>query len=211
MTIATEGDFVLRLTRRPGEFVAGGSELARVWPSQRVSKELPAQINDTFAVGPQRTAIQDVEYGVNQLVEVAVRALSPGVNDPFTAIMCVDQLGACLGLLAQRDIPSPYRFDDQGRLRVVAESVTFPAVADAAFHQIRQYGRSSVAVTIRLLETIARMAGKVTREEDREALLRHATLIERGSRDAFPEAADRHDVQERYQAVVRTLSERRAT
>ena len=139
------------------------------------------RVNYAFALGNQRTPVQDIEFAVNQLVEIAVRALSPGVNDPFTAMTCVDHLGSALCRLAQRDVPSPYRHDTQDRLRVITPVFTFPDVTDAAFNQIRQYGRSSTAVTIRLLETIAEIAGCVHRPEDRAALLRHAKMIARGA------------------------------
>ena len=117
----------------------------------------------------QRTAFQDVEFTVDQLVEVAVRALSPGINDPFTAIACIDRLGEGLCRLAGRSMPSPFRCDEEGRLRVVARPTTFESVANAAFHQIRQYGRTSAAVLIRLLETFEMVAEQTHREEDRAA------------------------------------------
>jgi uncharacterized membrane protein len=149
------------------------------------------RVNSAFALGNQRTSGQDIEFAVNQLVEIAIRALSPGVNDPFTAMTCVDHLGSALCRLAQRDMPSPYRHDTQDQLRVITPVFTFPDVTDAAFNQIRQYGRSSTAVTIRLLETIAEVAGSVHRPEDRAALLRHAKMIARGARDGLPEDEDR--------------------
>jgi len=90
---------------------------------------------------------------------------------------------------------------------VIAEPVTFATVTDAAFHQIRQYGRSSVAVTIRLLETIAVVAARTRREEDRTVLSRHATMIEHGSRKSISEEEDRKDIVERYHAVVKALEQ----
>jgi uncharacterized membrane protein len=85
--------------------------------------------------------------------------------------------------------------------------VTFPGVADAAFNQIRQYGRSSVAVTVRLLEAINAIAALVHRPEDRTALLLHANMVERGSRDVIAESRDRGDIEDRFQMVVRTLQQ----
>jgi uncharacterized membrane protein len=175
-----------------------------------MNEQLTKQISAAFICGAERTLAQDVEFAVDQLVEVAVRALSPGTNDPFTAIRCIDRLGAALCQLTERVIPSPYRYDDTDRLRVITPPVTFAGVADAAFDQIRQYGRTSAAVTIRLLERIAAIATHTYREEDRAVLLRHAVMIEQGSREGLPEEQDRQDVQERFQAVVRALEQRRA-
>jgi uncharacterized membrane protein len=134
-----------------------------------------------------------------------VRALSPGINDPFTAMTCTDRLGSALCRLAVRKIPSPYRYDASGTLRVIAPGVTFAQVTDAAFNQIRQYGRSSAAVTIHLLEVLTMVAHEVRTEADRGALLRHAAMIERGGREALPEEQDGIEVKERYQDFLTAL------
>jgi uncharacterized membrane protein len=96
-----------------------------------------------------------------------------------------------------------YRYDDQDKLRVIADPVTFADVTDAAFNQIRQYGQTSVAVTIRLLEAIAVIAPFTHTKADRAALLRHANTIKRGSEEGITEELDRNDVKERYLAAVK--------
>ena len=96
-------------------------------------------------------------------------------------------------------MPSPYRFDGQGRLRVVAAAFTFPEIVDAAFDQIRQSARSSATLAIRLLETIAVIAGAAHRPVDRAALRRHAEMIARGAREGLLEGEDRRAVEECYQ------------
>ena len=207
MTLATHEDVLIRLERRPGQYVVAGRPLVMVWPGERVSEEFAARVNSCFALGNQRTSAQDAEFAIHQLVEIAVRALSPGINDPFTAVACVDRLGSALFRLAQRDMPSPYRFDDQHRLRVVAATVAFPGIVDAAFHPIRQYARSSTAVTIRLLETIAVIGGAAHRPQDRAALRRHAGMIVRGARDGLPEDEDRREAEDRYSAAIQALRE----
>ncbi|MDR9501345.1 MAG: DUF2254 domain-containing protein [Desulfurivibrionaceae bacterium] len=206
MALAMQEDVIIRLERRPGHYVVAARPLALVWPEERVTDQLVQQINLAFALGNQRTPGQDIEFAVNQLVEIAIRALSTGVNDPFTAMTCVDHLGSALCRLAQRDMPSPYRHDSEDQLRLITPVFTFPDVTDAAFNQIRQYGRSSTAVTIRLLESIAELAGSVHRAEDRAALLRHARMISRGARDGLPEDEDRQEVEERFQSANKLLS-----
>lgn len=211
MALATQNDVVIRLERRPGHYVVAGRPLVLVWPASRVTDSLADEIISAFVLGSQRTVGQDFEFSVNQLVEIAVRALSPGVNDPFTAVTCVDRLGSVLCRLVVRDKPSPYRYDKQDRLRVIAFPTTFPAITDAAFNQIRQYGRSSAAVTIRLLETIAVVARVAPRPEDRAALIRHAEMIVRGASDGLPEAEDRRKVEERYQTAIQLGSDQEGT
>jgi uncharacterized membrane protein len=167
-----------------------------------VSDQLTARVRSAFTLGRQRTPRQDFESAVSQLVEIAVRALSPGINDPFTAIACVDRLGSVLSRVAQREMPSPYRHDGQDQLRVIVPAFTFPAILDVAFDQIRQYGRSSAAVTLRLLETIAVVAGFAQRPEDVAALQRQAGMVARGARGGLAEKEDRRVVEERYQALA---------
>jgi len=207
MALAMQEDVVIRLVRRPGHYVVATRPIALVWPGNRVTDQLMEGVSSAFALGKQRTSGQDIEFAVNQLVEIAIRALSPGVNDPFTAMTCVDHLGSALYRLAQRDMPSPYRHDSQDQLRVITPVFTFPDITDAAFNQIRQYGRSSTAVTIRLLETIAVVAGSAHRSEDRVALLRHAEMIARGAREGLPEDEDRREVEEHFQSANQLLSE----
>lgn len=206
LQIAVANDLLLQVVARPGRFVTEGGHLARVWPGPDRDEAVARRIDAAFARGTERTLTQDVEFAVDQLVEVAVRALSPGINDPFTALQCLDWLGVALCRLAGRVLPSPYRYDDTGKLRVIADPTTFPGVVDAAFHQIRQYSRTSVAVTIRLLETLARVAACVERAEDRAALQRHAILIEAGSREASHQEADQQDIAARYQEVLEALA-----
>lgn len=207
MELAMQEDVVIKLLRRPGHYVANGCPLALVWPADNITDELANKISSEFALGNERTSGQDIEFAVEQLVEIAVRALSPGINDPFTAVACVDHLGSVLCRLAQRDMPSSYRYDKQDQLRMITPVFTFTNITDAAFNQIRQYGRTSTAITIRLLETIAEVARFVRRPEDSACLLRQARMIARGARGGLPEYEDRQEVDDRFQYVNQLLSE----
>ena len=205
MALASREDLLLRLERRPGHYLVKGQTMVMVWPADRVTDTLVEQLNDAFVFGNQRTATQDVEFSLHQLVEIAVRALSPGINDPFTAIACLDRLGSALCRLARRDAPSPLRHDDEGRLRLVAPGSSFAGIVDAAFNQIRQSARSNPAVAIRMLDVIAQIAGHVQHTRDAACLRRHAGMIVSGSRDAVPEADDRRAVEARFTAAVQAL------
>lgn len=206
---ACQNELLAKVRARPGDFVAIDSPLAELWVKQELPEDdskrdqLVAQLNEMFIVGVRRTPRQDVECAVNELVEVAVRALSPGINDPFTAINCVDRLAASLGRLARREIPSAYRCDSDGQLRVIASPVKFANVLDAAFNQIRQHGHGSVAVTIRVLEALSTISQHVQRDEDREAIHRHAKMLLEVA-ETFSEASDRQEVQERYDELMQS-------
>lgn len=203
--LAKKHDLIVRLDFKPGDFVIAGCVLLKLWPPDRVDEKLPAAFNDAFILGRQRTGYQDPEFSAHQLVEVALRALSPGINDTFTAINCIDRLGASMCKLAERVIPPGYRYDDENHLRVVTDVDSFRGIVNAAFDQIRQNARNNAAVTIRMLEVIREIATHTHRQVHRAALLRQAQMIERGSRDGLPEQEDRDDVQARYHGVLYEL------
>jgi uncharacterized membrane protein len=158
-----------------------------------------------FILGPERTLEQDVEFAISQLVDIAVRALSPGINDPITANTCIDWLGVSLSQLADRKMPSSHRFDQVGRLRVICKPFEFGGMVDAAFNMIRQNSLSVAAVSIHLLETIATIAAQTTRKEDRAALLRHAAMVAHGCKERLTADDDREDLERRYEAVLEIL------
>jgi uncharacterized membrane protein len=207
LAFAQQHDAILCLERRPGHFAIVDRPLARVWPSDRATDALCNDVNSAFNFGAERTQTQDAEFPINQLVEIAVRALSPGINDPFTAITCIDRLTAGLCRLTSRQMPSPYRYDEAGKLRVIAVPPTFDGLVDAAFNQIRQYGATSVAVTIRLLEAITTVAGCVQTSQQRAALLRHAAMVHRDGSNATGDPSDRADIDQRYAAAQSALTQ----
>ena len=205
MQIASNYELLLRLEFRPGKFVVQGSNLLMVYPGKQVNQNLTRKFRDVFILGSERTEQQDVEFPIEQLVEIALRAISPGINDPFTAIRCIDRLSAGLSRLAMRDFPSAYRYDDKDKLRVIVQPVTFAGLTDVAFNQIRQYSNSDVAVTIRLLEAISTIAPYTRNHTDQAALRRHAEMIRRDSCNAVSEEWDIKDIEQRYQAVLKAL------
>ena len=194
--IARKRDLLVRLMCRPGDFISLESPLALIWPPDHIGDELIEAINEAIVIGIQRLGVQDVEYALNQLVEIAVRALSPGINDPFTAMQCVDQIGTSLAQLAERRIPRGYHYDDEERLRLIR---------DQGFDQIRQYGRGSAPVTIRQLEALAVIAAHTQNDSQREALSRQAELIKSGADETIPAEYDRQAVTTRYAAVMHAL------
>jgi len=104
MALASQKDLLLRLERRPGHYLVKGRAVVMVWPGDRVTGTLVEKFHAAFVLGDQRSAGQDIECSFQQLVEIAVRALHAGINDPFTAIACVDRLGSALCRLARRGL-----------------------------------------------------------------------------------------------------------
>lgn len=206
MNIMREHNLVLLLHYRPGHFLIKGLPWGRILSEGPIPQSLARCLNQQLICGAQRTQEQDIEFTVLQLVEVAVRALSPGVNDPFTCMQCIDHLSAILCQLAQRVFPSPYRYDEEGTLRIIAHPVTFGGILDAAFHQIRQHGQGDVAVIIRLLEGLKLIGECVEREEDRQAIRVHVDMLQRGGRESVKEMNDLENIEKRCRQVVAILS-----
>lgn len=176
LAAARDADVVVRVERPPGAFVAAGDALLLVWPADRASPEVIERLRSAVAVGGQRTPVQDVTFPIEQLVEVAALALSPGVNDLATATMCIDRLGEGLGQLAGRRVPSAYRADSDGRLRVIAPPVDLTAALGPALDPIRQSGRGQPGVMAHLLGALAGVAGRADRARA-AVVLSHAVLV----------------------------------
>ncbi len=132
---------LLRLQTRPGDYVIAGMALADLWAPPEFQDE--DSIRAAFMLGSQRTPYQDAEFALLQTVELAVRALSPGINDPFTAVMCIDRIAAAL--LANRSLPESFRLDGQGVLRVVGQPYEYGTLVESAFSQIRESGKTNLS------------------------------------------------------------------
>lgn len=207
--IAERHDLLVRLRKRPGQFIVARHPLAFVYPAKAVTDEIVTDIGDAFLLGSQRTLIQDAEFAVEQLVEVAVRSLSPGINDPFTAITCIDWLGAALSFLAGRQLERPFCRGRDGRICLIGEPYTYQGILDAAFHQLRENARSNEAVSIRLMEMVGLLAEGDLPRPFRDALARHARLIREDALSRIPNNRDRADLEDRYRNVEKTMREKR--
>ena len=205
MQAAGERDLLLRLAVRPGDFVIAGNPLLRAWPPARAPSDLDSRLQRAFLVGDQSTPEQDVEFAIDQIEQIALRAVGPGFNDTFTAIHCLDWLAAGLAHVAQEELPSPYRYDAQGALRVITPVSTFDGLTDAAFNQIRQIGRDKAAVLIRLIEVIADLAPRMRNAGQKDALRRHARVTYEEALGALTSAHDRGDVEDRYRKAMTAL------
>ncbi|MEX2570464.1 MAG: DUF2254 domain-containing protein [Gemmatimonadota bacterium] len=207
LEVARKRDLIVELHFRPGDFIQEGAALASVWPRSADEQEVHRQVRLAIVVGTHRTLQQDAEFGIHQLVEIAVRALSTGINDPFTAMSCIDRLASALAWLTGRSFPARYRHDDahDGKLRVIADTTSFAGFVDSAFNQIRQSAGHSAAVYIRLLEALATVASRAVTVEQRTAVRKHADLVRDAALRALDADQDKNDVEERHSIVSRAL------
>ena len=192
---ARQAGVLVTVMARPGDFVSVGQPLAHVAPSGALNERLAAELRDGFSIGDRRTPEQDLASSVQQLVEVAARALSPGVNEPFTAMLCIDHLGAALRSLAGRRLPPPLRKDDAGKVRIVAHPLSFPEIVELSLGMIRRYADGASDVHTMLLRTLRDLAPSLRREADRAALLVQVRQIGRDAL-AIRNAHDRERVLE---------------
>jgi uncharacterized membrane protein len=206
LRVAGEIGAVVRLLHRPGDFVVAGELLARIHPVAGVNEQVERTVAGAVTVGDERTFVQDVLFGVEQLVEIAVRTLASGYIDPSTALRCVDRLGAALAAVSGRRLPSPERRAAGGAVRVVVPPLTLADFVTAAFTPIRLQGAGNRAVAVRLLDTFARVAVLHERRDLHQALLDEATRIRRAAGHAFRDPADREAVYEAFERVVRAMA-----
>jgi len=162
IALAKQYHVTIRVLRRVGHFVPVGVPLMMVSKGTRLSAEGTARLLAAFDFGPTRTLQQDVEFGVLQIVDIALKAISPAVNDPTTAISCVDQLSRILIRFASRQPPEELLCDPPGIPRASVGWMHFGRLLEAAFEQIRMYSKSDVAVSLRLLRALGDIAASTS-------------------------------------------------
>jgi uncharacterized membrane protein len=173
VAIAKHYHVTIRVLRRVGHFVPAEIPLMMVSKGNRLSPEGAAELLAAFDFGPTRTLQQDVEFGVLQIVDVALKAISPAVNDPTTAINCIDQLSRILIRFASREPPEDLLYDPPGIVRASIGWIHFERLLDAAFEQIRMYSKTDVAVSLRLLRAYGDIAASTLDPEFRRILVEH--------------------------------------
>jgi uncharacterized membrane protein len=201
--IASRSDAVVQLVHRPGDFVTAGRPLAVVAPAAS-APGLDRALARAHVTGATRHMHQDVRFTIDQLVEIAIRALSPAVNDTFTAVTCIDWLGDGMCRLARIELPVGIVRDAGGRIRLIEVAYTFDGLLGSAFAKIRQAGRGMPAVTIRQLETLARIVPVCHTEPQRAAIRAEANKLLR-TVEAVPDSADRADIEAAFDSVHAAL------
>jgi uncharacterized membrane protein len=199
--IATASDGAIQILYRPGHFVVEGFPLAKVWPPE-AAPEVARALRGVHFTGPNRTLTQDLAFAIDQLVEIAIRALSPAVNDTFTALTCIDWLSDGLCKLAAQWNPRSVHRDRNGNIRVIVPAVQYSHFVERAFDKVRQAGRGMPAVMIRQLDALAKIMACTTSDEQRAPLLEQGEMILRSCEESVPEPGDRADVRRRYDALA---------
>jgi uncharacterized membrane protein len=195
---ASELDATVHVLHRQGQFVFRGEALASVWPKARLA-ELAPLIQKHVSLGRHRVLAQDSEFGIAQIVEIAIRALSPAVNDTFTGVACVDWAGDALLALAEGPPCDGCWYDKHGKLRLRLRPLPLERLVRMAFDQIRQASADNPAVLIRILDTIRRIAPRMKGEAEKRALRDEADAVREAASSRVLVELDKSDVEAAWQ------------
>jgi len=176
LATAARHDAVLRMSADIGSFVTAAGSLCEIAIAEPPTEDLVAELRAGFEIGAARTIEQDAAFGIRQIVDIALKALSPGINDTTTGVMCVEHLAAVLETLASRPIPDRFRAED-GKVRFIARGRSFDTLAGLCLNQIRQSASGNTAVMVALLRAIEAAGRQTSEQSRRRTLSRHATLI----------------------------------
>lgn len=206
LALARHHDAVISLDFDVGRFVRQGDRLATI--GGPLDSRIPAHaVRKAISIGPKRTLEADIEFGLNQLVQVAIRGLSPGRNDTFATMLCLDRLGAALSLLAERRFPPAVRRDDEGRPRLMTQPTTFADLVDRSFEQIHSFGGETTVVAARMLHTLRIVTAQTRRPEDRAALRRHITAVHEESRKHLSDRIGIEAVEQEFREAMAALED----
>ena len=216
--LAEENDLILKMQRRIGQFSIKDLPILHVFPDRKkfkLSPKLEIKLRDTYDIGTYRTVEGDPAFGLRQIVDIALKALSPSINDSTTAIICVDYLTAILSVLAKR--PScPSNIFKNGKLRLIVEQQRFEDFFDLAFNQIRQNAKGNVAVILRQLNSInilSKMNLELVCEDERaerhDLMIHQAALLYDLAMETVKAEDDLNTVTRYYARVQKSLAERK--
>src|SRR5487761_1186022 len=197
LDIAEGTDAVIRLVHRPGHFLVAGRPLASVWPASRAD-EVASALANAHITGPQRTLAQDPVFPIDQLAEIAIRALSAAVNDTFTALTCIDWLTDGLSNISGRYLAEGVYRDRRGVIRLIELDPNYARMVDRAFDKIRQASHGMPAVMIRIMDALACITEYTTAPEQRQIVRHQADMVMRSAEETIPDPDDLADIAARY-------------
>lgn len=187
VVLAQRRNIVLEIVPGVGKFSPRGAPLVRIVGDSGALDE--AEVLGQIEIGPERTMQQDPAFGFRQLVDIAERALSPGVNDPTTAVQVIDQLNDLLRDMLDRDFPTGIYVDASGTVRLVVPTLIWEDFLRLAVEEIRHYGANSIQVS-RRLRTMLEDLRSIARTAERSAIDRELKLLHEVAKEHFPEVED---------------------
>jgi len=204
LRLALENNTIVRMERGIGDFVVHDTTLASLALEVPPEHEIITALQEACSIDRYRAVEQDCAFGIRQIVDMALKALSPGINDTTTAVMCVDYLTAILARLASRGIPSSYRYEDR-ELRVIAIGPTFASLVAEAFDQIRGSADGNVAIMLRMLGAVQTIVGLTASPSRRRTLREQVQWIAELAERTIESPHDRARLESRVASVREVL------
>jgi uncharacterized membrane protein len=208
LELATEHGTVVRMECGVGDFVVEGGPLASLALDSPPDEGTAARLAGAYTISRFRTVEQDAAFGVRQIVDIALKALSPGINDTTTAVTCVDYLSAICARVAGRRTPDARRYRE-GRLRVVARGSTFESLLDEAFDQIRESAEGNAAVILRLLRALGVVARRTAEGRRLGHIAQHAGRVRSLAGRSIESEYDRARIDEAAAELDSLMGDRR--
>lgn len=203
LELAQQHDFIVQLLRSNGEFAIAGKPIARIAKAQ-CSDEIARQIAASFNIAPVRTIEQDPAFGIRQLVDISLRALSPGVNDTTTAVTCINYLGAILRVVGGRKLAKVIH-RHTGKIRLIVRTQSYEFLVDESFNQIRQISGGNVAVHLAMLDAMEAAALTGLSDTRKYALRKHLLHLAKVVDAHVPDGADQAILHGRIQKIGEML------
>ena len=208
-------NLLIQITFKAGHFLVKGEDGVRIYAQANGNTEGSSndniddaqnKIRAAFIIGDQRTATQDIEYPIRHLVEIAIRALSPGINDSFTAMNVLDHLSAALAVLCEKETPEEAFYDDNGTRRMQAKQSDDSDIVHSALDQIRFNGRAMPSVTRHFLKKLQILATLAKDDTMKSALKRQLTAILHDLKQTDTYIPEREDLQKQTKELIEELS-----
>lgn len=199
---AAASDVLILLYFRAGHYLVPGAPEIGVYPGERLDEDLKTRVQAAIITGVHRMPIQDTDFSIRHFDEIATRALSPGVNDPYTAVAVTDRLSASLCKLMGRALPRGVLRDDDNRVRVLCTPTSYRGLIGAAFNQLRQHGAGMPIIVLHILEAVERIGQHARFAEQREALMEEAEALMQSARRRIDSEMDLKSIEDRYAAIL---------
>ena len=192
----------IEINIKPGSYIITGECIGKVfWPEKKQEKPSKNFLDCYLMIGKSRTPIQDPEFAIHQLVEIALRALSPSINDPFTAILCINRLGSALRRTANRNFPQASLLDSNKTIRIKRKIVDYNGLVEAACNQIRQNSVSHASVIIAFIEMLTQVTIDLCHQDHKKSLIKQADAIVDMASNLSLHANDLEDIRTRQQKL----------
>jgi uncharacterized membrane protein len=199
IAVAKKHDLIIQLEARSGTYVTEGSTLLNIYSLDEVEESVCEQCVGAFALGHQRNQEHDIMFLIDEMVEVIARALSPGINDPFTAMTCLDWLQSTVKKISKTSPPSAYRYDSEDTLRLVAQPISFTEFCDLIFCRVQPYVCKDRNTAMHMMEMIHLIHVSITNNEHQITLASHAVSLKNAAIECLPINEDRKKIQKLYQ------------